>query len=277
VLLEGSPTRIAFYERTPGGWAPAYVDTLVGTIGGGLGASVSERPPDGFVVSDPGVHTLELVRFDRAGRASAHVLPARGLPSGATVRFADARHGFATPCQGCEHPGTQPYVSADGGRTWVRRPYRLRWSAALEAAPRCAPGKLLVYQSEKGGVGLGSVYTSLTIENLSGRTCKYSGVPRVIAVGIGGRTIGREARRDTRSRPMPGHRHRTVMLLPDGTATAQLSYGEAYNYPPEDCGMVTAAGLLVTLPGAHRPQRVAMPFARCSKQPKPGMDVGRIE
>jgi photosystem II stability/assembly factor-like uncharacterized protein len=275
VLLEGSPTRIGFYERSPEGWSLAYVDTLVGTISGGF-AGVTDRPPDGFVVDDPATHALKLIRFDADGKASARVLPARGMPTGSTVHFADARHGFATPCEGCEHPGTQPYFTADGGESWVRRPFRLRRSAALEALPRCRPAKLLVYHREKGGVGLGSVYTALTIENLSGRSCKYSGTPRAIAVGVDGRTIGGESQAFSYHRPEPGHRHRTVILLPDETAQAQLSYGSAYDVAPERCHITTAAGLLVTLPGAHRPQRVAMPFARCSGSGS-SVSVGRIE
>ncbi|HJZ36420.1 MAG TPA: DUF4232 domain-containing protein [Solirubrobacterales bacterium] len=277
VLLEGSQTRIGFYERSPEGWRPAYVDTLVGTIGGGF-AGVTDRPPDGFVVSDPGVHALKLIRFEADGKASARVLPARGMPAGATVHFADARHGFATPCDSCEHPGTQPYFTADGGRTWVRRPIRLRRSAALEALPGCPPGKLLVYNRGEGGPALGSVYTSLTIENLSGHTCKYSGTPRAIAVGVGGRTIGHEAEHAPNLTPTKGHPYRTIILTPDDTATARLSYGEAYNFPAKSCRPVTAAGLLVTLPGARRPQRVAMPFERCSSPRRgPGMIVGRFE
>jgi hypothetical protein len=57
-----------------------------------------------------------------------------------------------------------------------------------------------------------------------------------------------------------------------------LSYGEAYNYPPKSCRPATAAGLLVTLPGARRPQRAAMPFERSSNPPRgPGMIVERFE
>jgi photosystem II stability/assembly factor-like uncharacterized protein len=280
VLLEGSPTRIAFYERTSHGWRSAYVDTLVGGIGGGLDGSVTERPPDGFVVSDPGAHALRLVRFGPDGAASTRILSARGLPSGASVRFADRRHGFASPCSECEHPGTQPYFTADGGQTWVRRPIVVRRRAALEALPRCSPAKLLAYHREQGGVGLGSVYTSLTIENLSGHTCKYSGTPRAIAVGVGGRTIGREAEQAPNLSPTRGHPYRTIILTPEDTATARLSYGEAYNYPAATCRPVTAAGLLVTLPGARRPQRVAMPFEHCSDphtRSEPNMIVGRFE
>jgi photosystem II stability/assembly factor-like uncharacterized protein len=280
VLLEGEPTRIAFYERGYRGWKPAYVDTLVGGVGGGLDGAVSERPPDALVVDDPGTHPLKLIEFGPGGTVSTHLLPARGLPAGASVRFADRRHGVATPCSGCEHPGTQPYFTEDGGRTWARRPVLVRRSAALEVLPRCQPAKLLVYHREEGGVGLGSVYTSLTIENLSGHTCKYSGTPRAVALGVGGRTIGREAQRAPNLRPAPGHRYRTVILTPNDTATAKLSYGEAYNYPPETCRPRMTAGLLVTLPGAHRPQRVAMPFEHCSNphtRGGPGMTVGRIE
>jgi photosystem II stability/assembly factor-like uncharacterized protein len=277
VLLEGAPTRIGFYERSPEGWRPAYFDTLVGTIGGGF-AGVTDRPPDGFVVKDPGTHAPKLIRFDADGEASARVIPARGMPTCATVHFADPRHGFATPCENCEHRGTQPYFTADGGRTWVRRPIRLRRSAALEALPGCPPAKLLAYHREEVGVALGTFYTSLTIENLSGHTCRYSGTPNVIAVGVGGRTIGKEAEQAPKLASTRGHPYRTIILTPDATATARLSYGEAYNYPPKSCRPVTAAGLLVTLPGARRPQRVAMPFERCSDPPRgPGMIVGRFE
>ena len=60
----------------------------------------------------------------------------------------------------------------------------------------------------------------------------------------------------------------SIYLTADDTAIARLSYGEAYNYPSKSCRPVTAAGLLVTLPGARRPQRVALPFERCPNPPR---------
>jgi hypothetical protein len=117
----------------------------------------------------------------------------------------------------------------------------------------------------------------LAIANLSGHACKVSGVPEVVAIGLGGRQIGPPARVQPDLNP-PARRNPPdiVILTRNGSAQFELSWVTAYDYSPSACHIQMATGFRVKLPGAPDAQRVPYPLAGCSRE-VPGLSVGRIE
>jgi hypothetical protein len=163
-------------------------------------------------------------------------------------------------------------------------PPELEAARPAERLPRCAAADLVVWPGRNipGGAAAGTSYGHLEIANLSGRACKLSGVPRMVAVDLRGRHLGPPV---GRSRSMP-----TVEGAPPihvarlgphgGSALFTFAVGEVLNYGTHGCEYRWAAGFDVTLPGARHAQYVPAPVRRClhSVAPNgPQVSVGPIE
>jgi hypothetical protein len=119
----------------------------------------------------------------------------------------------------------------------------------------------------------------LAVTNLSGRPCRLSGVPRMVAVDLHGRPVGPPV---ARSPSMPtvdgGPPIRVARLDAHGSALFTFSVGEVLDYGTHGCDYEYAAGFDVTLPGSSRPQYVPAPVRRCLHPPGGRqMAVGLIE
>jgi hypothetical protein len=84
-------------------------------------------------------------------------------------------------------PPPQTYAPQEGPRVFSPRPG--------ESLPRCPAPKVVasldVY--EGGGVAAGTGFLRIALTNLSGETCRLSGIPTVAAVDTAGRPIGAPA------------------------------------------------------------------------------------
>jgi hypothetical protein len=126
------------------------------------------------------------------------------------------------------------------------------------ATARCATSGLVVWLDTRGDAAAGSVYYHLDFTNESGRTCSIAGYPGVSAVDLGGRRLGRPARRNPST-------VRTVTLPSGGTASAVLRVAAAGNFPESMCHRVRAAGIRAYPPDAVTSKVVPFPFDACAR------------
>ena len=134
-------------------------------------------------------------------------------------------------------------------------------------AAKCATSELVVWLDTQAQGALGTEVYSLKFTNLSRRACTLAGYPRVSAVRLGGRQIGRAASRYR----LTWH---TVSLASGATATALLFVREIGTFKTP-CRAVTAAGLRVYPPGGSTPQTIPFPFGACST-PQNDVSVGPV-
>jgi hypothetical protein len=130
---------------------------------------------------------------------------------------------------------------------------------AVAAAPRCATSGLVIWLDTAGNGAAGSIYYNLYFTNFSAHSCSLRGYPRVAAVKLSGRQLGRAASRESAQRP-------SVVTLPrDATATAVLRIVDAANFSAAACRETSAAGLRVYPPGSARSKVIPFPFKACSR------------
>jgi hypothetical protein len=110
---------------------------------------------------------------------------------------------------------------------------RLRRSCAA------GPWRAFIWLDTAGNGAAGSVYYNLYFTNLSARTCRLRGYPRVSAVNLGGRLLGRAASRESVQKPT------TVTLPREATAAALLRIVDAANFTASACHEATPSGLRV--------------------------------
>jgi Protein of unknown function (DUF4232) len=127
------------------------------------------------------------------------------------------------------------------------------------ATPPCAARALVVWLNTQAGTAAGTTYYKLEFTNLSAHACTLRGYPGVSAIGANGHRVGSPAGRN------PAHRARVVTVARGGSAVAVLQIGDAHNFPPASCRLVTVAGLLVYAPGTTRAKTVPFPFPTCAK------------
>jgi hypothetical protein len=109
-------------------------------------------------------------------------------------------------------------------------------------------------------VAAGTSYLPLTFVNTSAVPCELAGYPLVEpASGQAGHRVGGTAAAD-RTRAS-----RALRLSAGEAAHAWLRLQSAANLPPSQCHPVTAAGLLVTLPGQAGGSFVKFPVQACSR------------
>jgi hypothetical protein len=172
-------------------------------------------------------------------------------------------------------PPLESFAPQEGPRVLSPRPG--------ESLPRCPASKVVasldVY--EAGGVAAGTGYLRIALTDLSGETCRLSGIPTVVAVDTAGRPIGAPAAKSPGIVGLAGDgRHvDAARLEPGEVAYFTLATANPGNYGPGECDYVLAAGLRITLPHSSHPQVLPMPNRRCLHQTRGGgqLSVGRIE
>jgi hypothetical protein len=140
------------------------------------------------------------------------------------------------------------------------------------AAPACATSALHVAVPTGGGnAAAGSTYYPVQFANTSSSPCTLYGYPGVSFVtAAGGSQIGIPATRN------PALAARLVTLSPGQTVHAELQVADAQNYPPADCGLVTAHWLKIYPPNQTAPVYVSFTAQTCSK-PKTILSVQTVQ
>jgi len=144
--------------------------------------------------------------------------------------------------------------------------------APAAAAPACATSALKVaVPTGPGGAAAGSSYYPIRFANVSGASCTLQGYPGVSFVTAqGGRQIGPAATRNA------AVARQLVTLSPGQTVHAELQVLNAQNYPPADCGLVTAHWLKIYPPNQTGPAYVSFTAQACAK-PKQILSVQTVQ
>jgi len=132
--------------------------------------------------------------------------------------------------------------------------------AATGPAP-CATSALKVaVPAGNGNAAAGSSYYPVQFSNASATSCTLYGYPGVSFVTApGGSQIGPAATRN------PAFPRQLITLAPGQVAHAELQVVDAENYPPADCGLVTARWLKIYPPNQTAPAYVGFTARACSK------------
>lgn len=117
---------------------------------------------------------------------------------------------------------------------------------------------MVAWLNTQGSGAAGAIYYRVELTNLSGRACTLSGYPRVAAVDLRGRQLGKGSGRSVSSKP-------TVRLANRATASFVLEIVDVANFPSSVCRPVTAAGLRVFQPHDNASKIVPFPFRACSQ------------
>jgi Protein of unknown function (DUF4232) len=169
-------------------------------------------------------------------------------------------------CGASSAPGAAPAATATptvsaGTASPASSPTATATTAQAESVPPCATSALKVtVATVPGGAAAGSSYYPLQFANVSGASCTLYGYPGVSFVTAqGGSQIGPAATRN------PATAQQLVTLAPGQTVHAELQVVDAANYPPADCGAVTAHWLKVYPPNQTAPAYVGFTAQTCSK------------
>ena len=143
---------------------------------------------------------------------------------------------------------------------------------ASASAATCSTANLVVWLPNGNGNGAaGSVFYKLRITNAGSAACTLAGFPRVRAVDLKGRPIGKPAAKEA------GQKAGSVKLAAGGSASFQLRIVEAGNFSPADCHATMAAGLRVSPPGGGSSKVVPFPFETCAKPTQRVLSVGPVK
>ena len=131
---------------------------------------------------------------------------------------------------------------------------------APPSPPPCRTSALRVSVSASQGAAAGSSYYPIVFTNISGTACTLFGYPGVSFVaGAGGSQIGIPATEN------PAHPRQLITLAPGQAGHAELQVVNAENYPPANCGMVTAHWLRVYPPNQTAPLYASFTAQACAK------------
>jgi hypothetical protein len=133
-------------------------------------------------------------------------------------------------------------------------------SVSAETAPPCPTSALRVSVSASQGAAAGSSYYPIVFTNISGAACTLYGYPGVSFVAAaGGSQIGIPATEN------PAHPRQLITLAPGQAGHAELQVVNAENYPPANCGIVTAHWLRVYPPNQTAPLYASFTAQACAK------------
>ena len=131
---------------------------------------------------------------------------------------------------------------------------------APSGPPPCATSALRVSVAASQGAAAGSSYYPIVFTNVSGAACTLYGYPGVSFVtGAGGSQIGMPATEN------PAHPRQLITLAPGQAGHAELQVVNAANYPPANCGPVTAHWLKVYPPNQTAPLYASLTAQACTK------------
>lgn len=118
---------------------------------------------------------------------------------------------------------------------------------SASAVAACAASDLRIRLDTKAaGAAAGTSFVPLDFTNTSAASCALSGFPVVsFAASRAGGAVGQPGTADRTAAAM------RLSLAPGGSAHVWLRLASAANFPPTQCGPVSAAGFRVTLPGWH--------------------------
>ena len=172
----------------------------------------------------------------------AAVVAACGSSGGEAASPAATVTVSSTPSGGASAPASSPAPSLSG-------------------APACATSALRVsVPTGHGNAAAGSSYYPIVFTNVSGAPCTLYGYPGVSFVtGAGGSEIGIPATEN------PVRPRQLITLAPGQAGHAELQVADAENYPPADCGMVTARWLRVYPPNQTAPLYAGFTARACTK------------
>jgi len=127
--------------------------------------------------------------------------------------------------------------------------------------PPCATSALrAAVPTGQGNAAAGSSYYPIVFTNVSSASCTLYGYPGVSFVtGVGGSQIGIPA---TES---PTNPRKLITLAPGQSDHAELQVVNAANYPPADCGLVTAHWLRIYPPNQTAPLYASFTAQACTK------------
>jgi hypothetical protein len=199
---------------------------------------------------------------------------ARGLTAAAVLACSAA---LAAACGTAAAPAASPAASPAVTATptvsaGTASPAVSPTAAPTQAAAACATSALKVaVPAGPGGAAAGSSYYPIQFANVSSASCTLYGYPGVSFVTAqGGRQIGPAATRN------PAVARQLVTLPPGQTVHAELQVIDAENYPPGDCGLVTAHWLKIYPPDQTGPAYVSFTAQACSK-PKQILTVETVQ
>jgi hypothetical protein len=178
----------------------------------------------------------------------------------------------AAPSAGPNRAATTPASTVNpGGPNQTVNPSSTATSAAA-GTPACSTSALHVaVPTGSGNAAAGSSYYPIQFANTSSSPCTLYGYPGVSFVtAAGGSQIGIPATRN------PTLAARLVTLSPGQTVHAELQVADAQNYPPNDCGLVTAHWLKIYPPNQTAPVYVSFTTQTCSKS-KPILSVQTVQ
>jgi Protein of unknown function (DUF4232) len=126
--------------------------------------------------------------------------------------------------------------------------------------PPCATSALRASVAASQGAAAGSSYYPIVFTNVSGAACTLYGYPGVSFVtGVGGSQIGIPATEN------PARPRQLITLAPGQAGHAELQVVNADNYPPANCGPVTAHWLKVYPPNQTAPLYASLTAQACTK------------
>jgi hypothetical protein len=132
-------------------------------------------------------------------------------------------------------------------------------ASAERRAAACAGSNLVVWiPNGKGNGTAGSVYYNLSLTNSGRSACTLQGYPKITAITLAGKPLGRAARHES------SRGARAIRLAPGASAKVRVRITEAGNYSPSECHPTAAGGLAVTAPGQTSARTVPLPFEGCA-------------
>lgn len=154
-----------------------------------------------------------------------------------------------------------PITSVNPGGPAATGPSRSATTAPpASGPPPCPTSALRVSVSASQGAAAGSSYYPIVFTNISGAACTLYGYPGVSFVtAAGGSQIGIPATEN------PVHPRQVITLAPGQAGHAELQVVNAENYPPANCGMVTAHWVKVYPPNQTAPTYASFTAQACTK------------
>jgi hypothetical protein len=192
--------------------------------------------------------------------AAARVLAAAGVLacSAALVAACGSSNSTAASPGTSATATTQPSVNPGGTPVSVSPPTATTTPSG--PAPCVTSALKVTVPKGNGNAAAGSSYYPIDFANDSSAACTLYGFPGVSFVTAqGGSQIGPAA---TRNRAVA---KTLVTLAPGQTVHAELQVVNAENYPPADCGLVTAHWLKIYPPNQTAPVYVSFSAMACTK------------
>jgi Protein of unknown function (DUF4232) len=140
----------------------------------------------------------------------------------------------------------------------------------------CGDARFAIRKVFPSTAAAGTQYTGYVVTNLSHRTCRVFGYPKIVALDADGRPLGGPAKTSA-FLPSGGRKGpRTVTIARHGTASFLVESSDVPLRPPKDCRPRAVSGDRIVLPGSRRAETMPSVVGKvCSRSG--GVAVGPIE